>query len=40
LIPVTRAVDTLILQVQHPGAFRDALLAAAQLHADFVKMVG
>jgi len=40
LIPVTRAVDTLILQVQHPGAFRDALLAAARLHADFVKMVG
>jgi hypothetical protein len=39
LIPVTRAVDTLILQVSAPGLLYEALLSAARVHRDFVRLI-
>ena len=36
LIPMTRGVDTLVLQVKGEGALVSALMVAAQTHSDFV----
>jgi hypothetical protein len=39
LIPVTRAVDTLILQISGRGQLAEAIMATARFHTDFVQIV-
>jgi hypothetical protein len=40
MIPITRAVDTLVLQLQRDSVLTSAVIAAAEAHRDFVEIIG